>query len=147
MEYHVYWLLNSSCFEIFGDGKYEPKSWWKYDIYWLLKSSCFELLRDGKYGIFWAKKLIKKWHLLITENFLFWTFRRREIWSFFDAKSWWKDHIYRLLESSCFEFFHDGKYGLFSAKRLTERWYLLAFSPVFHGLGKYDFSCNVHSFY
>ena len=22
MEYHVYWLLRSSCFEVFGDGKY-----------------------------------------------------------------------------------------------------------------------------
>ena len=23
MEYHVYWLLKSSCFELFGDGKYD----------------------------------------------------------------------------------------------------------------------------
>ena len=25
--------------------------WWKYDIYWLLKSSCFKLFGDGKYGL------------------------------------------------------------------------------------------------
>ena len=32
-----------------------PKSWWKDDIYWLLKSSCFELFVDGKYGFFETK--------------------------------------------------------------------------------------------
>ena len=32
-----------------------PKSWWKDDIYWLLKSSCLELFVDGKYGFFETK--------------------------------------------------------------------------------------------
>ena len=31
MEYHVYWLLKSSCFEIFGDGKYGLYSGQKVD--------------------------------------------------------------------------------------------------------------------
>ena len=34
-----------------------PKSWWKDDIYWLLKSSCFELFGDGKYGRFLSQKV------------------------------------------------------------------------------------------
>ena len=39
---------------------FETKSWWKYDIYSLLKSSCFELFGDGKYGLFLAKKLMQR---------------------------------------------------------------------------------------
>ena len=39
---------------------FELKSKWKYDIYWLLKSSCFELFRDGKYVLFWAKKFMER---------------------------------------------------------------------------------------
>ena len=34
-----------------------PKSWKKYDIYWVLKSSCFELFRDVKYGLFLSQKV------------------------------------------------------------------------------------------
>ena len=56
-------------------------------VYWLLKNHCFEFLGDGKYSLFWAKKLMEKWHLLITEKFLFWTFREWEIRSFFETKS------------------------------------------------------------
>ena len=98
--------FKSSCFEIFGDkehGIFEPKSWWKYDIYWLLKSSCFELFGDGKYGgFFWVKKLMERWYLLVTENFLFWTFRWWEMRFFFSQKvdgkmkficSFWAFHI------------------------------------------------------
>ena len=92
---------------------FEPKSCWKNDIYWLMKSSFLELFGDGKYGHFWAKKLTKRWYLLIAEKFLFWTFWGWNIWSFFEPKSWWKDDIYWLLESSCFELSGDRKYGLF----------------------------------
>ena len=94
---------------------------WKGDAYWLLKSSCFELFRDVKYGhflshkvdgkviftdywkvhvlnfsemwstvFFWAIKLIERWYLLITEKFMFWTFPRWEAQSFLEPKSWWK---------------------------------------------------------
>ena len=49
---------------------FEPKSWWKDDIYWLMKSSYFELFRDGKYGIFLSQKVDERWYLLITEKFL-----------------------------------------------------------------------------
>ena len=105
-------------------GIFEPKSWWKY-IYWLLKSSCLNLFGNEKYGFllgqkvdrnmiftdywkvlvlnfsvtgntvfFWVKKLMERWYLLVTEKFLFWTFRWWEIRSFFQPKSWWKDEIY-----------------------------------------------------
>ena len=72
---------------------FEPKSRWKDDIYWLLKSSCIELFNDGKSVFFWVKKLIERWYLLVTKKFLFWTFRWWEIRSFFQPKSWWKDDI------------------------------------------------------
>ena len=77
----------------------------------------------------WVKKLMEIWSLLITEKFLFWTFQRWKIRSFFEPKSLWKDDIYWLLKSSCFELFWDGKYGLFLSQKV----------------GKYGFSCNVNT--
>ena len=127
---------------------FEPKSWWKYDTYWLLKSSCFELFRNGKYGLFWDKKLVKRSYLLITEMFLFWTFRGWKIWPLFEAKSWWKDDIYWLLKSSCFELFGDGKYGLFFSQKVDVKviftWSFWAFHDI-PGPGKYGSSCSVYS--
>ena len=35
---------------------FEPESWLK-DIYWLLKSSCFEIFVDGKYGLFLSQEV------------------------------------------------------------------------------------------
>ena len=43
---------------------------------------------------------------------------------FYESRSWWKDNICWLLRSYCFKLFGDGKYGLFSAKKFMERWYL-----------------------
>ena len=124
---------------------FEPKSWWKDDIYWLLKSSCFELFDDGKYGLFlsqevdgkmiftgywkvlvlnfsvmgntvffWVKKLMERWYLLVTDKFLFWTFRWWEIRSFFTQKV-------------------DGK--------MIFTWYFSAFYDI-PALGKYGFLCS-----
>ena len=61
---------------------FEAKSWWKDYIYWLLKSSRFELFCDGKYGPFWGKKLMERWYLLITEKFLFWAIEKFLFWAF-----------------------------------------------------------------
>ena len=61
---------------------------------------------------------------------------------FFESRSWWKDDIYWLPRSSYFELFGNWKYGLFSAKRLIERWYLLGLfelSMTFQGLGNMAF--------
>ena len=114
----------------------------EYHVYWSLKRSCFKFFGDEKYGIFSGKKLMERLYLLVTEKFLFWTFRWWEIRSFFESKSWWKDDIYWLLTSFCFELFGDGKYGLFSPKKLMERWYLLGIfqlSMIFQHLGNMVF--------
>ena len=71
---------------------FEQKYWWKHGIYWLLKSSCFELFGYGKYGLFLSEKVDEK--IIFTEKFLFWTFRWWEIRSFFQPRNWWKDDIY-----------------------------------------------------
>ena len=54
----------------------------EYHVYWSLKCSYFALLGDEKYGVFWAKKLMERWYLLITT------------------------------ELSCFKLSGDGKHGL-----------------------------------
>ena len=113
-------------------------------VYWLLRSSCFEFFRDRKYGLFWAKRLMEIWYLLIIEKFLFLTFRKWEI-RFFSAKNWWKDDNYGLLKSSCFTFFDDGKYGLFISEKndlkIIFTWSFWAFHDI-PGPGKYGFSCS-----
>ena len=82
----------------------------EYHVYWVLKSSCFEIFGDGKYGIFLGKKLMEICCLLITEKFLFWTFRWWEILAFFSQKVEGK-----MIISWCFWGSHDipwlGKYG------------------------------------
>ena len=121
MEYHVYWLLKGSCFQIFGD--------WKYDLFSSQKV-------DGK------MKVTEYWKVLVLN------FSKMEYIVFFEPKSWWKDDIYQLLESSCFELFGDGKYGLFSAKKLMERWYLLGLfelSMILQDLGNMVF-CAVYEY-
>ena len=97
---------------------------------------------------FWAKKLMEMWYLLISETFLFWTFRWWEVRSFIQSKSWWKDDIYRLLKSSCFELFGDGKDGLLFSQKVdgkmifTDYWKVLVLnfsvmgSTVFYAVKK-----------
>ena len=93
----------------------------------------------------WAKKLTEIC-LLITGKFLFWTFRWLEIRSFFESRSWWKDDIYWLLRSSCFELFSDGKYGVFFSQKVDGKmiitWSFRAFYDI-PGPGKYGFSRSV----
>ena len=90
----------------------------------------------------WAKKLIERWYLLITEKVLLWNFRWWKIWSFFESRSSWKHDIYWLLRSSCFELFGDGKHGLFFSQKLMEIWYLhglFELSMIFQDLGNMVF--------
>ena len=54
-DYQVVLVLNLS--EMENTVFFEPNSRWKYDIYRLLKSSCFELFGDGKYGLFFSQKV------------------------------------------------------------------------------------------
>ena len=76
-------------------------------VYWLLKSICFEFFEDGKYSLYWVKELMEIWYLLITEKFLFWTFREWEIRSFLETKTWWRNDICWLLKRSWFEVFGE----------------------------------------
>ena len=49
------------------------------------------------------------------------------------------------MKISCFELFRYGKYGLFSAKKLMKRRYLIVFFLALHdilGLRKYGFLCG-----
>ena len=93
-----------------------------------------------------AKKLTEIWYLLITGKLLFWTFRWWEIRPFFESRSWWKDDMYWLMWSSCFERLGDGKYGLFFSQKVDEKmiftWSFWAFHDIV-GLGKYGFSRSV----
>ena len=84
--------------------------------YWKVLVLNFSVM--GNTVFFWVKKLMERWYLLVTEKFLFWTFRRWEIRSLFESRSSWKDDIYWLLRSSCFELFGDGKYGLFFSQKV-----------------------------
>ena len=53
-----YWKVLVLIFSGMGNTAFfEPKSWWKDVIYWLLKSSCFELFGYRKYGLFLSQKV------------------------------------------------------------------------------------------
>ena len=97
-KYDIYWLLKSSCFNLFGNGKYGLFLSQKVDgnmiftDYWKVLVLNFSVM--GNTVFFWVKKLMERWYLLVTEKFLFWTFRWWEIRSFFQPKSWWKGVIY-----------------------------------------------------
>ena len=107
----IYWLLKSSCFELFGDGKYglfsSQEVDGKDDIYWLRKSSCFELFGGGKYGLFLSQEVDGK--------MIFAGYR----------------------EVLVLNFSVMGNTIFFSAKKLMQRWYLLGFfelSMIFQDL-------------
>ena len=121
----------------------------EYHIYWLLKNSCFEIFGDGKYGLFVSQKVDGNMIFIDYLKVLVLNFTEMEIKVFFEPKSWWKDDIHWLLKSSCFELFGDGKYDLFSAKKLMGKmiftWFLWAFHDI-PGLGKYGFLCSVPCF-
>ena len=77
----------------------DPKSWLKDDIYWLLKSLFLNFSVMENTVLFWVKKLMKRWYLLVTEKFLFWAFQWWKMRSFFQPKSWWKDDTYMVFLS------------------------------------------------
>ena len=96
---------------------FDPKSWWKYNISWFpddLIILVLFFLGVGNRVFFWEKKLLARWYLLVTEKFLFWTFRWWEIRSFFRQKI-------------------DVK--------IIFTWYFWAFHDI-SGPGKYGFSCS-----
>ena len=83
-----------------------------------------------KNGIFWAKKLMKRWYLPVTEKFLFWTFRSWEIWYFLSQEVNRKNDIYLLRKSSCFELFGGGKYGLLLSQEVDGKMIFTGYREV-----------------
>ena len=80
--------------------------------YW--KALVLYFSEKGKAVFLWAKKLMERWYLLITDKFLFWTFRWWEIRSFLQPK-------------------YDGK--------MIYIWSFSAFHDT-PGLGKNGFPCS-----
>ena len=111
----------------------------EYHVYWLLKSSCFELSGDENAGDFWAKKLIERWNLLIIEKFCFWTFWRLDLLlsQKVDGKivftDYWKFLVLNFLEM--------GNMILFGAKKFMKRWYLLGLFELYV-IFQYNFLCS-----
>ena len=57
MMFTDYWKVLVLNFSVMGNTAFfESRSWWKENIYWLRRSSCFELFGDGKYGFFFQLK-------------------------------------------------------------------------------------------
>ena len=107
-----------------------------------MKSSCFNLFRNGKYGLFLSQKVGEK--MISTD---YWTglalnFLVMGNMVFFGPRNWWKDDIYWLLSSSCFELFGDGKYSLSFSQNVDGNiiftWYFWALYDI-PGPGKYVF--------
>ena len=95
-------------------------------VYWLRKSPCFEFFGYGKYGLFWAKKLVEIWYLLITETFVLWTFRGGGKYSLslrqrFNGKMIFTDYWNVLV----LKFSGMGNTVFFWGKKFMERWYFL----------------------
>ena len=92
-----------------------------------------------------SKNVFLSANIIYNEKLLLLTFQRWEIWSSFELKRGWKDDIYWLLKSSCFERFGDGKYGLFFSQNVDEKmtftWFFWALYDI-PRLGKYRFSCS-----
>ena len=90
----------------------------------ITESSCFELFGDEKYGLFLSQEVDGKMIFTGYWEVLVLTFRKWEIRSFLSQKLMERQYLL-ITERSCFELFGDGKYGLFLVKKLIERWYLL----------------------
>ena len=109
-KYDIYWLLKNSCFNLFENGKYgiflSQKVDWKmiFTDYWKGLVLNFSVMENSVF--FWVKKLVERWYLLVTEKFLFWTFRWWDIRSFLQSKSWWKDDIYMVFFTNTPMAFH-----------------------------------------
>ena len=77
---------------------------------------------------FWAKKLMERWYLLITEKVLFWTFRWWEIRSFLSQEFDGKMIFNGYWEVLVLNFSVIGNTFFFSAKKLMEIYYMVFLS-------------------
>ena len=141
-KYDIYWLLKISCFDLFGNDKYGLFLGQKVAGK-MIFPDCWKVLVLTFLGMenmvfFWIKKLMERWYLLITEKFLFWSFREWKIRSFLSRKVDGKMIFTVCWEVLVLNFLVMGNTALFSAKNLMERWYLLGLfylSMIFQDLG------------
>ena len=96
--------------------------------YWKVLALIF--LGMGNVVFFWAKKVMERWYLLITEKFLFWTFRWWEIRSFFSQGVDRKMIFTGYWEVLVSNFSVMRNTGFFSFKKFMERWCLLGLSEL-----------------
>ena len=90
----------------------------------------------------WAKKLIERWYLLITEKVLFWTFQWWEIRSFLSQEGDGKMIFTGYWQVLVLNFSVMGNIVYFAAKMLMEGWYLHGLSKlsmIFQDLGNMAF--------
>ena len=102
-----------------------------YEFFGLKKSWYYGFLRV-KGHLFQPRKLVENLSFFnIYETCMIWSEMRKKIYQFLEKRRWddiffsMEYHVYLLLKSSRFEFFGDGKQGLFWTKELMEKWYLL----------------------
>ena len=108
--------------------------------YW--KVFVLNFLVMGNAVFFWVKKLMERWYLLITENFLFWTFWWWKIQSFLSQEVDGNMIFNGYREVLVLNFSVMGNTIFFSAKRLMEILYLLGvfeLSTIFQDLGNMFF--------
>ena len=89
-EKFLFWSFQEWEIRLFLSQKVDGKM--LFTDYWKVLVLNFSVI--GKTVFFSVEKLMERWYLLNNEKFLFWILRRWEIRSFFQPKSWWKDHIY-----------------------------------------------------
>ena len=121
---------------------FEPKVGRKiiFAGYW--KVFVLNFLVMGNAVFFWVKKLMERWYLLITENFLFWTFWWWKIQSFLSQEVDGNMIFNGYREVLVLNFSVMGNTIFFSAKRLMEILYLLGvfeLSTIFQDLGNMFF--------
>ena len=117
----------------------------EYHVYWLLKSSIFEIFRERKHGLFTSQIVdgnmifIDYWKVLV----LSFSVMR----NFLQPKRSWKNDIYWLHKSSCFELFGDGKQGFFLSQKVEGKiifpWSFWTFHGI-PGLGIWFFLQCIH---
>ena len=102
-KYDIYRLQKSSCFNLFGNGKYglflsqNIDGYMKFADYWKVLVLNFSLMGNTVFLL--VKKLMERWYWLVPEKVLLSTFQWWEIRSFFQPKIWWKDDIYMVFLS------------------------------------------------
>ena len=120
--YEFFGLRKTWCYEFLGVKVYFSSQ--KVDgnmisiDYWKVLVLNFSEMDNTVF--FWAKTLMERWYLLITENFLFWTFRRWNLRSFLRRKVDGKMIFIDYWKVLVFNFSMMGNTVFFSAKKLME---------------------------